>query len=175
MRWIVPGLALLLAACGGGGNDSPEASAGGAAQGPAATLPTANLPADGTSTQSPPAGTATTDRIFVQTLACQGTPPSADSPSAFQATFEINYASQPWKWLRLVSADPIPFATDPEGTTVEFDASTNTAYVPGPDAEYVPGSNQIKGAYYFFDEEGLRFIRTRQYWKDDFPIICNRI
>lgn len=176
MRWLqplLPGIALLLVACGGGGSDSPPAAGTGAAPVPEAAAP-APAPADGTAPQSPPSDGAATDVVVVQTLACRGTPPGPDDSSAFQVTVEINYATRPWKWLRLVSPDSIPFATDPEGKTVEFDASANTAYVPGPDAEYIPGSNQIKGAYYLFDEAGLRLVRTRQYWSGDFPIVCER-
>ena len=107
-------------------------------------------------------------------MACRGTPPSPGNPVAFYVTFEINYAATPWKWLRQQSEGALPFATDPDGTRVEFDAASKTAYVPEPESPYVPGSGAVKGAYYLFDSEGLSSVRTKMYYAQDFPILCSR-
>lgn len=162
-RWLVPGVALVLAACGGDGAGHDTAVS-------ADPAPVTTAPAPETPAAQPPAE----DPIVIQTMACRGTPPSPGNPVAFHVTFEINYARKPWKWLRQVSEGSLPFATDPDGTQVQYSSLTGIAYVPEPNPPYDPRVGGIEGAYYRFDANGLSSVTTKRYYTDDFPIVCTR-
>ena len=176
MRILVSGFTLALVACGsGGGGGGGDNSAVSADPAPVVPAPAPGPAPNPESNPQPPAAEAPAgDPIVAQTMACRGTPPSPGNPVAFYVTFEINYALTPWKWLRQQSEGNLPFATDPDGSRVQYDPSSGTAYVPEPEPPYVPGSGAVKGAYYRFDAEGLGLVTTRQYHKDDFPVVCTR-